>query len=165
MESRPYSWVALDPDCDHPREIKEEKKCDGCCNLKGFGFNGNDAFVDQDVLQAHLNKQISEEMIVIRDSCDVNVQSVDTQAVTSVFVAINALVVVVTLAVITDETLAELVAQDLLQLTENKQINRQKILIDNSRCVNVSTLDQDTATLVTVLVNALTAIFVTLIAL
>lgn len=25
MESRPYSWVALDPDCDHPREIKEEK--------------------------------------------------------------------------------------------------------------------------------------------
>ncbi|MGV4320819.1 spore coat protein [Bacillus sp. PK3-037] len=157
MESRPYSWVALDPDCDHPREIKEEKKCDGCCNLKGFGFN--DAFVDQDVIQAHLNRQISEEMIVIRDSCDVNVQSVDQQALTSVFVSINALVVIVTLAVITDETLAELVAQDLLQLTESKQLNRQKILIDNSRCVNVTTLDQDAATLVTVLINALVAIF------
>ncbi|MCO4851274.1 spore coat protein [Bacillus vallismortis] len=163
MESRPYSWVALDPDCDHPREIKEEKKCDGCCNLKNFGFN--DAFVDQDSIQAHLNKQISEEMIIIRDSCDVNVQSVDTQAVTSVFVSINALVVIVTLAVITDETLAELVAQDLLQLTENKQINKQKVLIDNSRCVNVSTLDQDTATLVTVLVNALVAVFTVLIVL
>lgn len=157
MESRPYSWVALDPDCDHPREIKEEKKCDSCCNLKGFGFN--DAFVDQDVIQAHLNRQISEEMIVIRDSCDVNVQSIDQQALTSVFVSINALVVVVVLAVITDETLAELVAQDLLQLTESKQLNRQKILIDNSRCVNVTTLDQDAATLVTVLINALVAIF------
>nr|WGD90397.1 spore coat protein [Bacillus subtilis] len=161
MESRPYSWVALDPDCDHPREIKEEKKCDGCCNLKGFGFN--EYFVDQDVIQAHLNRQISEEMIVIRDSCDVNVQSVDQQALTSVFVSINALVVIVTLAVITDETLAELVAQDLLQLVESKQLNRQKVLIDNSRCVNVTTLDQDAATLVTVLINALVAIFVVLI--
>ena len=26
MESRPYSWVALDPECEHPREEKEEKK-------------------------------------------------------------------------------------------------------------------------------------------
>lgn len=102
-------------------------------------------------------------MIVIRDSCDVNVQSVDQQALTSVFVSINALVVIVTLAVITDETLAELVAQDLLQLVESKQLNRQKVLIDNSRCVNVTTLDQDAATLVTVLINALVAIFVVLI--
>ncbi|MCO8147552.1 spore coat protein [Bacillus subtilis] len=160
MESRPYSWVALDPDCDHPREIKEEKKCDGCCNLKGFGFNDNNAFIDQDSIQAHLNRQISEEMIVIRDSCDVNVQSVDQQAISSVFVAINALVVVAITATIADEALAELVAQDVLQLTESKQLNRQKILIDNSRCVNVTTLDQDAATLVSILINALVAIFV-----
>lgn len=26
MESRPYSWVALDPDCDHPLDEKEKKK-------------------------------------------------------------------------------------------------------------------------------------------
>lgn len=26
MESRPYSWVALDPDCDHPLDEKEKEK-------------------------------------------------------------------------------------------------------------------------------------------
>lgn len=26
MESRPYSWVALDPDCDHPLDEKDKKK-------------------------------------------------------------------------------------------------------------------------------------------
>ncbi len=42
MESRPYSWVALDPDCDHPLDEKKKKKedrkchCDVCCNGNGF---------------------------------------------------------------------------------------------------------------------------------
>ncbi|MDF4189640.1 spore coat protein, partial [Ligilactobacillus salivarius] len=98
MESRPYSWVALDPECDHPREIKEEKKCDGCCNFNGFGFN-NDAFLDQDAIQAHINKQISDETIIIRDSCDVNVTSTDVQAVNSVLTAVNALTVTIVTAV------------------------------------------------------------------
>lgn len=26
MESRPYSWVALDPDCDHPLDEKDKKE-------------------------------------------------------------------------------------------------------------------------------------------
>ena len=28
MESRPYSWVALDPECEHPREEKKKKKAE-----------------------------------------------------------------------------------------------------------------------------------------
>lgn len=96
MESRPYSWVALDPDCDHPldekeKDKKEERKChcDVCCN--GNGFFGNDnAFIDQNLAQANLNKQVSDETIIIRDSCDINVSSTDVQAVTSVVTAVNA---------------------------------------------------------------------------
>ncbi|RXF79826.1 spore coat protein [Bacillus subtilis] len=164
MESRPYSWVALDPDCEHPREIKEEKKCDGCChfNGNGFGFN-NDAFIDQDAIQANLNKQISDEIIIIRDSCDVNVTSVDTQTVNQLLTLVSTFAVVTTTLVIDDAVLAELVSQDLLQLVANKQVNRQKLLIENSRCVNVTTIDQDVAELLTTIVNTFLVAIVTIV--
>ncbi|ADV96167.1 spore coat protein CotX [Bacillus subtilis] len=167
MESRPYSWVALDPDCDHPLDDKEKDKekherkchCDVCCN--GNGFFGNDnAFIDQDLAQANLNKQVSDETIIIRDSCDINVTSTDVQAVTSVVTALNAAVVTATLTSIADGVIAELVAQDLLQLTANKQVNRQKLLIECSRGVNVTTVDADIATLISTATNTLVAILV-----
>ncbi|MEC1755076.1 spore coat protein CotX [Bacillus mojavensis] len=164
MESRPYSWVALDPDCDHPldeKDKKEERKCncDICCNGNG-AFGNDNAFIDQDLAQANLNKQVSDETIIIRDSCDINVTSTDVQAVTSVVTAINAAVVTATLTSIADGVIAELVAQDLLQLTANKQVNRQKLLIECSRGVNVSTVDVDIAALVSTATNTLIAILV-----
>ncbi|MBG9769783.1 spore coat protein CotX [Bacillus vallismortis] len=163
MESRPYSWVALDPDCDHPLDEKEKKEdrkcnCDVCCN--GNGFGNDNAFIDQDLAQANLNKQVSDETIIIRDSCDINVTSTDVQAVTSVVTALNAAVVTATLTSIADGVIAELVAQDLLQLTANKQVNRQKLLIECSRGVNVSTVDADIATLISTATNTLVAILV-----
>lgn len=163
MESRPYSWVALDPDCDHPldeKDKKEERKCncDICCN--GNGFGDDNAFINQDLAQANLNKQVSDETIIIRDSCDINVTSTDVQAVTSVVTAINAAVVTATLTSIADGVIAELVAQDLLQLTANKQVNRQKLLIECSRGVNVSTVDVHIAALVSTATNTLIAILV-----
>lgn len=164
MESRPYSWVALDPDCDHPldekeKDKKEERKChcDVCCN--GNGFFGNDnAFIDQNLAQANLNKQVSDETIIIRDSCDINVSSTDVQAVTSVVTAVNATVLTVALTSIADGVIAELVAQDLLQLSANKQVNRQKLLIECSRGVNITTVDADIATLVSTATNTLVAL-------
>ncbi|MBT2573789.1 spore coat protein [Bacillus sp. ISL-51] len=162
MESRPYSWVALDPECEHPREEKEEKeerRCNVCCNGNGF-FDNDNAFIDQDLAQANISKQVSDEAIIIRDSCDINVTSTDVQAVTSVVTALNAAVVTATLTSIADGVIAELVAQDLLQLTSNKQINRQKLLIENSRGVNVTTVDADIATLISTATNTLVAILV-----
>ncbi|XYY60294.1 spore coat protein [Bacillus velezensis] len=161
MESRPYSWVALDPECEHPREEKEEKegrRCNVCCN--GHGFGEDNAFLDQDLAQANINKQVSEEAIIIRDSCDINVTSTDVQAVASVMTAINATVVTATLTSIADGVIAELVAQDLLRLTANKQINRQKLLIENSRGVNVTTVDADIAVLISTATNLLIAVLV-----
>ncbi|MBY8912458.1 spore coat protein [Bacillus sp. YC2] len=162
MESRPYSWVALDPESEHPREEKEEReerRCNVCCNGNGF-FDNDNAFIDQDLAQANINKQVSDEAIIIRDSCDINVTSTDVQAVTSVVTALNAAVVTATLTSIADGVIAELVAQDLLQLTANKQINRQKLLIENSRGVNVTTVDADIATLISTATNTLVAILV-----
>ncbi|CAF1757093.1 Spore coat protein X [Bacillus subtilis] len=164
MESRPYSWVALDPDCDHPldeKDKKEEKKCncDICCNGNG-AFGNDNAFIDQNLAQANLNKQVSDETIIIRDSCDINISSTDIQAVTSVVTALNAAVLTVALTSIADGVIAELVAQDLLQLTANKQVNRQKLLIECSRGVNVTTVDADVATLISTATNTLVAALV-----
>ncbi|WP_338444141.1 spore coat protein CotX [Bacillus spizizenii] len=163
MESRPYSWVALDPDCDHPLDHKEKEKedrkcnCDVCCN--GNGFFGNDnAFIDQNLAQANLNKQVSDETIIIRDSCDINVSSTDVQAITSVLTALNSATLIVALTSIADGVIAELVAQDLLQVAANKQVNRQKLLIECSRGVNVTTVDADIATVVSTAVNLLVAL-------
>ncbi|KFI04320.1 spore coat protein [Bacillus spizizenii] len=161
MESRPYSWVALDPDCDHPldeKDKKEERKCncDICCN--GNGFGNDNAFINQDLAQANLNKQVSDETIIIRDSCDINVSSTDVQAVASVVTALNAAVLTVALTSIADGVIAELVAQDLLQLTANKQVNRQKLLIECSRGVNVTTVDADIAVLISTATNVLIAV-------
>ncbi|MDR4436243.1 spore coat protein CotX [Bacillus tequilensis] len=165
MESRPYSWVALDPDCDHPLEHKEKERekeererkchCDICCNH--HGFDNDNAFINQDLAQANLNKQVSDETIIIRDSCDINVTSTDVQAVASVVTALNAAVLTVALTSIADGVIAELVAQDLLQLTASKQVNRQKLLIECSRGVNVTTVDADIAVLISTATNVLIA--------
>ncbi|KAF1680175.1 spore coat protein CotX [Bacillus mexicanus] len=162
MESRPYSWVALDPDCDHPLDDKEKEKherkchCDICCH--GHGFGHDNAFIDQNIAQANLNKQVSDETIIIRDSCDINVSSTDVQAVSSVLTAINNATVILTLTSIADGVIAELIAQDLLQIAANKQVNRQKLLIECSRGVNVTTVDADIATVISTAVNLLVAL-------
>ncbi|MCY9374386.1 spore coat protein [Bacillus spizizenii] len=156
MESRPYSWVALDPNCPHPAEEEEEAVQEKLCAHKKC--KDDDAFIDQDIAQANVNKQLSDETIIIRDSCDINVTSTDVQVVASVLTAINSAVVVASLTSIADGVIAELVAQDLLQITQNKQVNRQKLVIENSRGVNVTTVDADIAVLISTAINTLVAV-------
>ncbi|KXZ13533.1 spore coat protein [Bacillus nakamurai] len=156
MESRPYSWVALDPECDHPREEKEERRCDVCCNDNEGEF-ADDAFFDQDLAAANIKKQTSDEIIIIRDSCDIIISSTDTQSLNSYLQSVNTAYIKILYSLIDDEVVAELVAKDLLQLNASKQSNRQKILIENSRNVNVKTEDADAATLSTYATNMLWA--------
>lgn len=162
METRPYSWVALDPECEHPgteyypRFPKKQLYDDYNCKC-----GKDEAFINQELDQLNLNKQLSDETIIIKDSCDIRVST--PQVVTSVLTAIQTAIVTVVLAIIDDFELAELVSQDLLQVTANKQTNRQKLVIDNSRDVTVSTEDTDVATLVSTAVQTLTVIIATLI--
>lgn len=77
--------------------------------------------------------------------------------------AVQTAIVTIVLAIIDDADLAELVSQDLLQVTANKQTNRQKLIIDNSRDVTVTTEDTDVAVLVSTAVQTLTVVIATLI--
>ncbi|MEC1261501.1 spore coat protein [Bacillus swezeyi] len=164
MEPRPYSWVALDPECEHPGtehypRFPKKQLCDDYSCKCGK----DEAFINQELDQLNLNKQLSDETIIIKDSCDIRVSTEDTQVVTSVLTSIQTAIVTVVLAIIDDADLAELVSQDLLQVTANKQANRQKLVIDNSRDVTVTTEDTDVATLVSTAVQTLTVVIATLI--
>ncbi|MFS0655756.1 spore coat protein [Bacillus sp. 179-C3.3 HS] len=155
MESKPYSWVALDRNCNHQEHFHHfDRKpvCHDHCD--------EDENVLQIAEQFSQNKQISEEIIIIRDSCDINVSSVDAQVAVSVQTAVQlALVAIINLS-IADNDLADEIAQDLVQLTTTKQANRQKLVIENSRDVSVTTVDADVAVAVQTLVQILAALII-----
>ncbi|MCY1116982.1 spore coat protein [Bacillus safensis] len=159
MDSKPYSWVALDRNCTHHGHHRHhddynyERKalCD-------------DYYDDEDVLQdldqVSFTKQTSEEVIIVRDSCDINVSSVDAQVAASIQVAIQTAIITITNISIADGDLADRVTQDLLQAATHKQTNRQKLVIENSRNVTVSTIDADISIAIQTLTQTLVATIV-----
>ncbi|GLF90909.1 spore coat protein [Bacillus australimaris] len=156
MDSKPYSWVALDRDCDHQGRYHHYERQPVCSD----NYYDRDENILQHGDQISQNKQISEEVIIIRDSCDINVSSVDAQVAVSVQTAVQlALVAIINLS-IADNDLADEIAQDLVQLTTTKQANRQKLIIENSRDVVVSTVDADVAVAVQTLVQILSALII-----
>ncbi|MGO4076330.1 spore coat protein, partial [Staphylococcus aureus] len=61
---------------------------------------------------------------------------------------------------IADGDLADRVTQDLLQAATHKQTNRQKLVIENSRNVTVSTIDADISIAIQTLTQTLVATIV-----
>ncbi|MGE6631015.1 spore coat protein [Bacillus sp. NPDC077027] len=155
MESKPYSWVALDRNSHHQSEYGHYERhsvCNDYCDE------------DENILQAgdqiSLTKQVSEEVIIVRDSCDIDITSIDAQVAVSVQTAIQLALVAIVNISIADGDLADQVAQDLVQLTATKQANRQKLVIENSRDVKVSTIDADVTVAVQTLIQILAALII-----
>ena len=151
MEARPYEWVALDRNSCHPTESDE---------VAGRNFFNNDATVQQNAAQVSETEQISSETIIIKDSCDINVHTTDTQVAVSLQVALQVAIALVINLTIADSNQAEQVTQQLLQQADMKQVNRQKLVIENSRDVNVTTTDTDVAISLQVLLQILIALVV-----
>jgi len=154
MEARPYKWVALDEQSCHPTE-----------DIGGVGghhgrFFDPDATVAQAAEQVSETEQISSETIIIKDSCDVDVTSTDTQVAVSLQVALQVAIALVINITIADSARAEQVTQQLLQQADIKQLNKQKLVIENSRQVNVKTTDTDVAISLQVLLQILIALVV-----
>ncbi|MDN5388146.1 MULTISPECIES: spore coat protein [Bacillus] len=167
METRPYSWVALDPECEHPGtdyypRPQKKQLCDDYSCKCGARHGGN-ALFDQDFDQVNVNKQLSDETIIIKDSCNITVHTEDTQIAVSILAGIQAGIFLSILTLIDDAELAEIISQDLFQLTANKQANRQKLVIDNSRDVTVTTEDTDIAVAITLALQVFLALVLLLI--
>jgi spore coat protein X len=121
-------------------------------------YEPNNETVEQDADQDIDTEQESNELIIIRDSCNVNIQTTDTQAAVNLQIALQLAIVLIIQISIADSAQAERVTNTLMQQLQVKQVNQQKILIENSRDVTIVTTDTDISANIQVLLQALVAL-------
>lgn len=116
------------------------------------------ADVEQEAIQYQYTEQDSDELIWIKDSCNIKVHTTDTQAAVSLQVALQLAIALVISITIGDSDQGQFVAQQLIQEMGTEQSNTQKIIINNSKDVNVTTTDTDVAVNVQALLQVLVAL-------
>ncbi|WP_028393110.1 spore coat protein [Bacillus cihuensis] len=138
-------WSALDSRSDHP--LAE------FCGLRRGGE-------EQEGRQENVEYQLSEELVYIKDSCDVRVTSTDVKAALSLQAALQAAIAVIVSITVGSSESAERITQELLQSSKISQISRQKTIIENSRDVEVVTTDAQVAVNIQLLLQLLLALIV-----
>ncbi|MFJ8069089.1 spore coat protein [Peribacillus sp. NPDC096447] len=144
-EDSERSWSALDSASRHP--------------LSGF-CNDDDTRISQEAIQDNNQFQLSEELIYIKDSCNVNVTSTDVKAALSLQAALQAAIAVIVSISIADSDNAEKITQELIQSSNVKQITRQKTIVENSRDIDITTTDAQIALNIQLLLQLLLALIV-----
>ncbi|MET1177680.1 spore coat protein [Peribacillus simplex] len=139
------SWSALDSASRHP--------------LTGF-CNEEETQIDQEAKQDNNQVQLSEELIYIKDSCNVNVTSTDVKAALSLQTALQAAIAVIVSISISDSDNADRITQELIQSSNVKQITRQKTIVENSRDIDITTTDAQVALNIQLLLQLLLALIV-----
>ncbi|UOQ95770.1 spore coat protein [Halobacillus shinanisalinarum] len=118
--------------------------------------------INQDANAQLKNVQQSFESIVIKDSCDIDVSTSDTQVAVNIQVAIQAAIALIVSISIADSEKANTITQDLNSQLKSSQVNRQQTYIENSRGVTVTTDDSDVAVNVQVALQVLVALVIRL---
>jgi spore coat protein X len=130
-------------------------------NMQDESVN-EDTEVMEDADQVSDIEQESDEFIWIKDSCDVVVETTDTQAAVSLQVALQLAIALVISITIGDSDRGQTVTQELLQQFDSEQSNKQRIIIDNSKEVNIITTDTDLAVNIQAMLQVLLALVATL---
>ncbi|WP_052404701.1 spore coat protein [Bacillus rubiinfantis] len=99
--------------------------------------------------------QNSDESIIIRSSSGVTVTTTDTKAAISLQASLQLAIVVVLSITTGNAAQGESVAQELMQRINTEQTNTQRILIENSSTVTVTTTDIDIAANIQLLLQVL----------
>lgn len=118
------------------------------------------AEVVQDADQFAGVEQDSDELIFIKDSCNITVNSTDTQASVSLQVGLQLAIALVLKITLFDTDNSDSIAQELLQYFDTEQSNKQKIVVENSKDITITTTDTDLA----VNIQALLQVLVSLVA-
>ncbi|HAF0292633.1 TPA: spore coat protein [Salmonella enterica subsp. enterica serovar Typhimurium var. 5-] len=118
--------------------------------------------VEQDGVQLSFIEQDSDELIWIKDSCNICVQTTDTQAAVSLQVGLQLAIALVVSITVGDTDRGRNVAQEIFQKLDSEQTNKQKIIIKNSKDINVTTTDTDLAVNIQALLQVLVALVVKL---
>ncbi|GGH71420.1 hypothetical protein GCM10010978_07330 [Compostibacillus humi] len=112
-------------------------------------FRDNDFFSDdaisQEADQLSFMEQESAELIWVKESCNIRITSTDTQAAVSLQAALQVAIGLVLSISILDGDQREKISQELLQISDVEQTNRQKIFIYNTKDARVRTVDTDIA--------------------
>lgn len=106
--------------------------------------------------------QESAEMILIRNSHNCSVESTDNQAAISLQVGLQLAIALVLRITILDSDGGDAVAQDLLQSFTSVQSNKQKVIIENCKDVQVTTVDTDLSANIQALLEVLLTLVATL---
>jgi spore coat protein X len=118
----------------------------------------NDADLVQEGEQFSVSEQESNEFILIKDSCNVTVETTDTQVAISLQVGLQLAIALVLRITIGDSDRGRAVAQDIFQQFDSDQKNRQKLIIKNSKDIKVITTDTDLVVNVQALLQVLVAL-------
>ncbi|MFF2288330.1 spore coat protein [Peribacillus butanolivorans] len=143
-EGSDRSWSALDSASNHPLS----------------GFCNDDSQIEQEARQDNSQVQLSEELIYIKDSCNVNVTSTDVKAALSLQAALQAAIAVIVSISIADADNADRITQELIQSSNVRQITRQKTIVENSRDIDITTTDAQIALNIQLLLQLLLALIV-----
>lgn len=127
-----------------------------------FVDNQSDPIVEQGADQISVIDQESDELIWIVDSCNVVVETTDTQAAVSLQVGLQLAIALVISITIGDSDRGQALAQEIFQEFDSEQTNRQKIYIENSKDVNITTTDTDLTVNIQAMLQVLLALVVSL---
>ncbi len=123
-----------------------------------FRYPNNDAFAEQDSGQYGFMDQESAELIWVKESCNITVNSTDTQAAVSLQVGIQLAIALVLNISIADDEQKDVVFQELMQQFNSTQTNKQKVFIYNTKDAVVTTQDTDVAINIQAMLQVLLAL-------
>jgi len=159
MRAKPYEWVTADSNSCHTNKNDSYQEV---LDLSSDNFIKDNGAGTQGGNQVNETEQVSSEKIIVRDSCDIEVTSTDTQVAASLQIAIQAAIALVVNLTIADNDRAEKVTQQLLQEADIKQINKQNLVIENSKDIKVTTTDTDVAISIQAMLQILVSLVVSL---
>lgn len=123
-----------------------------------LNFNSN-ALIGSETTQKILSKQISNSVIIVRNSCNVNVSISDTQTAIALQSLLQVLTYILTLIGL-DANSIRLVTTEVLLLTQIIQSSNHKIIIENSRNVNTIATNIDAVIFIQSLTLVLTILLI-----
>lgn len=144
-----------------PSRKKEENCKKTRCAEKNFFCSNryNNALIETDTRQEIFNDQVSDSIILVKNSCDVTITATDTQ--TTIFLqSFIQILTIFLLSIGLDANSIRLFLQEVSQIARSIQLNRQRIIVKNSEGVNVTTSNNDTAIFIQNFLQALTLLLI-----
>lgn len=146
--------------CDHDRKdtCDYDYKSNSHFDNNYYNDSNDDATVVQDADQYSFMDQESAELIWVKESCNIEVNTTDTQVGVTLQAALQLAIALVIRVTIGDSERGDAVAQELVQFSNIDQVNKQKIYIYNTKDATVTTTDTDLAINIQLLLQVLVAI-------